>query len=49
MKKATHVYIGRKECGCCMSLVFEVYRETVSKEDTFMSCPHGQLAMALPN
>lgn len=70
--KPTHVYIARKECGCCVGLVtdlrnkstgqsvgefigdgltvdrvdWKTYQE-ICKEETFMTCPHGQMTLLL--
>jgi len=71
--KPTHVYVGRKDCGCCVGLItdrrdkdtgdsvsefiadgltvdrvdWRTYTEKISKEPTFMNCPHGQIAMPI--
>jgi hypothetical protein len=72
-EKPTHVYVGRKECGCVIALAtdmrdkhtgdnvaefisdgltvdrvdWETYKEKISLEETFMKCPHGQLALPI--
>lgn len=71
--KPTHVYVGRKECGCVVGLVtdrrdkdtgqgvsdfiadglivdrvdWSTYKDKISLEETFMNCPHGQLALPI--
>jgi hypothetical protein len=31
MKPATHVYIGRKECGCCVAVVTDLMDKSTGK------------------